>query len=153
MPRRPFLPVAFLVALFLTSCSQSQSGPPLVPAEGMVTLDGKPLADANIMFIPSGDTMGQAGLGKSDASGRFAIARMDDRRPGAAVGSYRVLISKKVNPDGTVFQPRPDQDPMTANYKEALPTLYRDETQSPLTAEVPANGTKSLEFKLNSKAK
>jgi len=152
MQRRIFVCHAFLF-LAANGCSEKSGGPPLVPAEGTVTLDGKPLADASVMFIPSGETMGQAGMGKSDASGRFVIAKVDDRRPGAAVGGYRVVISKKVNPDGTVFQPRPDQDPMTAAYKELLPPVYCDEAQSRLTAEVPVGGVKSLEFKLDSKAK
>ena len=146
-------PIAFLLAMFLSACSQSPAGPPLVPAEGLVTLDDKPLSGANILLVPQGDTQGQAGVGKSNASGKFALTTPDLATPGVAVGSYRVVISKKINPDGTDFRPSPDQDPMLAAYKEVLSPIYHDEAQTRLQAEIPAGGTKTLEFKLRSKAR
>jgi hypothetical protein len=140
-----------LLAITL-GCGTTPSGPPLVPAEGLVILDDKPLSGATITFIPQGETAGQAGVGTSDANGRFALSTPDLATPGVAVGTYRVLISKKINPDGTDFRPSPDQDPMLAAYKELLPPIYHDEAKSVLQAEVPAEGTKTLEFKLRSKA-
>jgi hypothetical protein len=118
-----------------------------------VTLDDKPLSGATITFIPQGQTLGQAGVATTDAGGRFALLTPDLATPGIAVGSYRVVISKKVNPDGTDFRPSPDQDPMLAAYREVLPPVYHDEAKSVLQAEVPAGGSKTLEFKLGSKAR
>lgn len=145
--------IGLSLVTLLAGCGPSVQGPPLVPAEGLVTLDDKPLDGATIMLIPRGETAGQAGIGHSDASGRFVIATVGGEKPGVAVGSYRVAISKKINPDGTVFRPSPDQDPMLAAYKELLPASYWDEAQTTLTAEVPPGGAKNLEFKLKSKGR
>ncbi len=135
-------------------CSSKAQGPPLVPAEGTVTLDGKPLPAAEVLFEPRGQTRGQAVFGRTDASGKFALASPDGKRKGAAVGSYRVLINKLVKPDGSDFVPDPNQGPMdTGGFRELLPPAYSDLGQSQLSAEVPDGGTKALEFKLSSKAK
>src|SRR5438128_1634331 len=81
--------------VLLPGCSSAPPGPPLVPAEGIVKLDGKPLAGANVMLIPSGETRGdKAFYGKTDAAGKFAAASADGKHKGAAVGSYKVVIGK-----------------------------------------------------------
>jgi hypothetical protein len=146
------LRVVVIASVSLTSgaCGSSSKGPAVVPVSGVVTLDGKPLAGAQVTLIPQGATAGQAAMGRTDAAGVFEVVTVDRQEKGAAEGSYRVLISKKVNPDGTDFMPKPDDDPMLASYKEMLPEVYWDETKSMLSAEVPAGGAK-LEFKLDSK--
>jgi hypothetical protein len=151
MPRLTLLvPWLLLVA---AGCQKGPAGPALVPVAGTVTLDGKPLSGAQVTLIPTGTTGGQAAVGKTDASGKFAVTTPDLTQQGAAAGSYRVLISKKVNPDGTDFQPSPDQDPALATYKEILPPVYSDDAQTTLTAEVPAGGTSDLRFDLKSKGR
>jgi hypothetical protein len=127
----------------------------LVPAEGVVLLDDKPLGNANVMLVPQGETRGDRGsFGRTDATGKFAVASPDGKRKGTAVGSYRIVISKFVKPDGSDFIPDPNVGPdETGGYKELLPVTYSDAAQSTLTAEVPAGGTKGLEFKLKGKKK
>ena len=137
----------------ISGCGSSQSGPGLVPAEGTVLLDDKPLANANVMLVPTGETRGdRASFGKTDAAGKFAVGSADGKRKGTAVGSYQVVINKLVKPDGSDFVPDPNAGPEdTGGFKELLPTTYSDQAQSALTAEVPAGGAKGLEFKLKSK--
>jgi hypothetical protein len=135
-------------------CGPSTKGPPLVPAEGQVALDGKPLSGADVMFEPRGTTPGQAVFGRTDASGKFALASPDGKHKGAAVGEYHVVINKLVKPDGSDFIPDPNSGPMdTGGFRELLPTSYSDNAQSQLTANIPDGGTKTLEFKLNAKAR
>jgi hypothetical protein len=142
-----------LVSLWI-GCDAAQDGPPLVPAEGAISLNGKPLPNAEIMFEPRGETPGQALFGRTNAEGKFAVASPDGKRKGAPVGNYHVVINKLVKPDGSDFVPDPNQGPMdTGGFKELLPANYSDTAQSQLTADVPEGGTKNLEFKLTSKAK
>jgi hypothetical protein len=136
-------------------CGGSSSGPGLVPAEGAVLLDDKPLANASVMLVPQGETRGdRASLAMTNAAGKFAVASADGKRKGTAVGSYRVVISKLVKPDGSDFIPDPNVGPdETGGWRELLPSAYSDPAQCTLTAEVPAGGTKGLEFKLKGKKK
>jgi hypothetical protein len=141
-----------LALIGLSSCNSAPSGPPLVPAEGIVTLDGKPLASADVILEPRGETRGQAVFGKTDAAGKFAAASPDGKHKGAAVGNYHVVISKLVKPDGSDFIPDPKSGPEdTGGFRQLLPSAYSDGAQSQLTADVPDGGTKNLEFNLKSK--
>ena len=142
-----------MAVLLLVGCDSGPAGPPLVPVEGTVTLDGKPLSGATLLFQPQGNTAGQGGTARTDAAGKFALTSFDLKDKGTAAGNYRVVISKKANPDGSDFAPSPDQDPMLAAYKEVLPPQYADDAQTTLSAEVPPEGVKNLEFKLSSKLK
>jgi len=142
-------------ALLGGGCDSAPSGPPVVPAEGTVLLDDKPLSGANVTFNPQGETRGdRASYGKTEANGKFAVASPDGKRKGTAVGSYQVIINKLVKPDGSDFVPDPNAGPEdTGGFREALPNIYSDPAHTTLKAEVPAGGTKSLEFKLKSKRK
>ena len=149
---RDFLAVAF--ALWMVGCNSGPEGPPLVPVEGTVTLDGKPLSKADLMFVPEGDTKGQGGVAQTDMDGRFALLSQDRQHQGAPTGNYRVIINKLVKPDGTDYVPDPNAGPMDqGGFRELLPLAYSDMGQTLLTATVPEGGASNLEFKLNSKLK
>jgi hypothetical protein len=147
--------LVLFAAVTLSGCGASSGGPGLVPVEGTVLLDDKPLANANVMLVPKGETRGdRASFGKTDAAGKFVVGSADGKKKGAAVGSYGVVINKLVKPDGSDFVPDPNaglED--SGGWKELLPVSYSDPAQSTLTAEVPAEGTKGLEFKLKGKRK
>lgn len=151
------IPFALLTTLvFLTACNSEPPGPKLVPVQGAVTLDGKPLSAADVMFIPQGDTKGQGGVGRTDESGKFEILSFDRKHKGAPVGNYRVIVSKLVKPDGTDYIPDPNAGPFdTGGFKELLPAAYRDSdtAQSRLAADVPDSGTTTIELKLSSKVR
>ena len=135
------------LVLAAAGCGDVYDGPPLIKVTGNVTLDGQPLSGANILLIPHGETLGQGAAGRTDAAGRFSLKSPDDKFEGVVQGSYRVVISKWVTPDGADFVPNPDIDPMTAAYREVLPPIYSDSVQTTLTAQI---GPKppALEFKL-----
>jgi hypothetical protein len=116
---------------------------PLVPVSGRVTLDGKPLADALVVFHPVLAAKKAPGLGyqgRTDAAGRFTLRLDKKARPGAPVGTYRVSISKAIGAAG---------GPGGAPVREIIPARYNASTA--LTFEVPKGGTDAANFELASR--
>lgn len=70
-------------ALFAAGCSN------LVPVQGEVTLDGQPLAGAQVMFVP---TTGRPATGKTDAHGKFRLTT-NHANDGVAAGEYTVTVT------------------------------------------------------------
>ncbi len=143
----------FLMATLLFACGgcggRDPSLPPLVPVEGTVTLNGTPLADANVQFHPMGNTLGRGAAAVTNAEGRYSLIAPDGS-DGAPVGEYRVVIGKLVMPDGSLFTPTDDVAPMDSPARELLPEYYSMFERSTLTATVPEGGG-SVDFQLTSR--
>jgi hypothetical protein len=79
-----------LAGLALAGCGR---GPERVEVEGVVTLDGKPLPNVEVVFLPDPErgSTGPRAAALTDAEGRYHL-RSDKGEDGAAVGKYRVLI-------------------------------------------------------------
>lgn len=72
------------------------SGTTMMDASPMVTLDGQPLAGAEVVFEPEA-FLGEGFKtcrGTADESGRAMMSGADANYPGAYVGAYRIRISK-----------------------------------------------------------
>jgi hypothetical protein len=85
-----------LLALLGTGCQREQ---PYGEVEGVVTLDGKPLSKAEVVFFPDpekGNT-GRRSTALTDEQGRYRIAS-DTGRAGAPVGFHRVCINDLLAP-------------------------------------------------------
>jgi hypothetical protein len=121
--------------------------PPQYPVSGTITLDGKPLSGAGIMFLPRGETRGTGAFGMADANGKYSL-KTDHGGAGAPEGEYAVTISKVVNRDGTPYVPRPDA--AEAGERETLPATYSDSMKTILTATIPKGGD-TINFELKSK--
>ncbi|QDT79823.1 hypothetical protein Mal35_32910 [Gimesia maris] len=106
----------------LSACGGSNA-PALGQVKGKVTLDGAPLADANVTFMPE---KVRASSGTTDSEGNYELTYIRDQM-GAAIGNHKVVISKLVDE------------------KETIPPNYSDETE--LTAEVKA-GANEINFDL-----
>jgi len=76
------------VALATAGCSSDRPLPGSVPVSGLVTLDGKPLADGRVQFAAAGP--GQPAIGMISA-GRFTM-RTTATAPGVLKGAYKVSI-------------------------------------------------------------
>ncbi|HVW00103.1 MAG TPA: carboxypeptidase-like regulatory domain-containing protein [Planctomycetaceae bacterium] len=113
--------------------------------EGTVTLNGQPLAQADVAFQPSG-TPGPACKARTDANGKFTLR---DVRGGRAVpeGEYKVRISHRVMPDGKPVPENDNTPPIESPAREMLPARYSELDQTELTATVGAD-TRRFEFKL-----
>jgi hypothetical protein len=134
-PKHPFVPAALMLGLMLTcpiGCNKPDH-PEVGRVSGVVTLDGKPLAGATVMFQP---LEGRASLGTTDEAGKYSLTYLDGV-PGAKLGKHKVIIRTEV----------PGEDGQPPIVKEKLPPRYHDHTE--LTAEVkPGNNT--FDFSLTS---
>jgi hypothetical protein len=97
-----FVAITFLV--LLAGCGPS--GPAMVKVTGTVTLDGAPVAGANVMFMPA--STGKPAQGVTDAAGKFELNTNPDKPgDGAQEGEYIVGVrgvkttGVQANPDGT----------------------------------------------------
>src|SRR2546423_891968 len=92
----------------------------VAPVSGAVTLDGKPLANAHLVFQPEatgGKTnIGVGSYGDTDAGGKYTLRLQDTDQPGAVVGKHRVEIDIKVQAD--------DRDPKLRPPTKRLPAKY-----------------------------
>jgi hypothetical protein len=79
---------ALLLALLgLAGCGPS--GPEIAYVSGRVTMDGKPLPNATVLFIPEN---GRPGVGRTDASGNYVL-NFAENRQGAIPGKSSVRIT------------------------------------------------------------
>jgi hypothetical protein len=126
--------------------------PSLVPVTGTATVDGQPLTNATVTFIPKDGTPGFGGSGKTDSSGTFRLTGSRDNAPGIPPGEYRVAISKRLMPDGSEVPANDNTPPMNSPAKECLPVGYSNPATTQLTATVKP-GAGPIDFPLRAKTK
>jgi len=139
--------VCLLLALVTVGCGSRRT----LPVEGVVLLDGKPLAGASVQFIP--EDKGRAATGETDASGRFMMSTFKPR-DGALAGSYKVVISPPTGAiDKTQYASAEDamsaasRMPKKESPKPSFPQKYSRPDQTPLTQVVPVQGKLVFELK------
>lgn len=153
---RPILLLG-LFSLLIAGCSgasAASSDGSAVPATGAILIDGQPLAGGMVTFVPASGTGGNGASGATDASGRYELASLDadgTPLPGVLPGKYKVIVSRLTKPDGTPFVPSAEASPMSVNATESLPVRFTSPSATPLLADVPATGAKSLDFQITSK--
>jgi hypothetical protein len=114
--------------------------PPIVPAEGVVRLDGKPLSKAQVRFIPLIDHGPEyVATGVTDAAGRFQLTC--NGQAGACAGENRVLVMEADIPARLQGE---EAQLELAKYRKTLanrpiPPRYENLAESPLTANVTAD--------------
>lgn len=106
-----------------TGCG-SGDRPDLGTVEGVVTLDGKPLAEAFVHFDP-GTVRGSSGV--TDAEGKYELTYIRDTK-GAAIGEHIVRITKR-----------------TETAPETLPARYHAQTTLKATVK---GGRNEINFEL-----
>ena len=107
-----------VTGLLLTAMGCGGSKLPVV--SGTVTLGGKPLVAAAVMFMPEDETQSLA-QGTTDASGKYTLEQ-EAGEEGVQPGNYSVRI--------TTFQPAsPDDEPPIPAVKEKVPVRYNLETE------------------------
>jgi len=121
--------------MILLGCGSGD--PSLVPVTGIVTLDGQPLKDATIEFVPE---TGWGSLGKTDETGLYEL-RYRAREDGALPGKHRVRISTRIEQD--VDSKNPD---IQKGRKESIPARYN--TESTLEAHLDEGDVAELNFDL-----
>lgn len=100
MMARASLCVGVLCGVLLVAASGcGSSGPKLEKVTGKVTLDGQPLAGANVNFEPEDYSTGlQAASGRTGTDGTYSLSTFTSG-DGAMVGKYKVTITKTAEAD------------------------------------------------------
>jgi hypothetical protein len=145
--RNTSLAVLVLVAALAAGCSKT------AVVKGRVTLDGKPVAGATVLFVPDAPDRGRPASAQTDNDGNFRLMtyRLED---GAVPGAYRIVVSK------TEAAPAPDphhtgkkgsidrlaRNAARQNAKRLIPAVYGDEAKTPLRCTVPAPDTVKVEL-------
>lgn len=124
---QPYL-VASMMLLFglVAGCEQS---PTLVPASGVLKIDGEPAANITLQFLPNsfeGSEGGPTSYASTDASGRFTL-ETGDGQAGAVPGKHVVMLADQE-------EERPAQGEV-ATKPSRVPTRY-SMVSSPLKATV-----------------
>lgn len=133
VPSTPWFVVCVAV-IFLAGCGGSGD---LVPVEGLVTLNGRPLADASVTLTPVRAIDPGPFVGKTDAEGRFVLSPPGSERGGVAVGEYFLYITTvEPVPDADEFTPAPTQ-------REIVPPQY---SSGAMRFEVPPGGNADVRF-------
>lgn len=87
--------LTLLMVLCGTSCSQSVPGKAVYPVHGQVLLEGKPVANALVVFYPVGAWGAEESRphAQTDSDGRFTVSTYGTK-DGAPAGEYKVAISE-----------------------------------------------------------
>ena len=151
-----------------SGCSRGRQYPPTHSVSGVVTVEGQPVADAIVSFLP--DDGQNPANGSTDASGRYELTSFT-RGDGAMEGSFRVTIVKyekegEDKPAVSVEKPAVEEAEsgetgnegyvpagmVVSQYdtgpKNLLPKQYADQQKTPLAAAVRA-GDNSIDFDLS----
>lgn len=122
------------------------AGSNVAPVSGTVTLNGKPLAHATVVFQPLGDDKnpGPGSTGTTDANGRYSLSGMTTGAAGALVGKHRVSITAyEGDVEGESSAPNATNKVIR---KALVPAEYNVQTR--LTFDVPRGGSTSADFDL-----
>lgn len=136
-------------ALLAAGCGSSG---PVLPVNGIVTLDGKPLDGAAVTFYAEPGAAATGGTALTGTDGKFVILGAKGQN-GLAPGKYKVTVSKIRIQKGADLSP---DDPAAvgavtdADLKNDLAPIYSDPAQTILSYSVTGDG-KPIEIQLSSK--
>lgn len=90
---QPHFLAILLPVLCLTGCS-SEPEYTLVPAQGILKINGQPAADISVQFLPNilAGTKGPTSFASTDKDGKFVLTTMDGQ-PGAVAGNHMVVLA------------------------------------------------------------
>jgi hypothetical protein len=110
-----------------------------VSVDGRLTVQGQPLGDTIVQFIPQAGVPGPGGVGHSDTGGRFTLIGSRLGAAGVAPGRYRVALVRLVAADGTPVSPETGESD-APGIRNTIPAPYTAAETTPLEVEVPGRG-------------
>jgi len=117
----------------------------LAPVSGVVKLNGKPVANVEVLFQPvvgdSTKSPGPAAFGVTDAEGRYSVKVVGESKTGATIGKNHVLFSGKAPVEDFSEDGKKRGKPAVS-----IPARYSNEAK--MEIDVPRGGTKSADFEL-----
>ncbi|MDR1382902.1 MAG: DUF4198 domain-containing protein [Planctomycetaceae bacterium] len=148
--------VLSVIVLFVFGCSVNRLRG-LVPVEGIVFYDGKPVAEANVTFYPENQE-NRTAVALTDANGKFKLTTLE-ANDGAFPGAYKVTVVKYSAPpniDANINNMSGlEKSAAMKKYLDAkdevkslLPTKYAAPNTSGLTVTVSTKGVRDLKLEL-----
>ena len=78
------------IPLAAAGCSEGRDS---ATVTGLITLDGRPVADIGVTFEPKGKGARQGSFGITDSDGRYTLRFADNELDGALIGVHRIVFS------------------------------------------------------------
>ena len=122
--------------LVLACLGCGPGGPAIESVEGTVTLDGKPLPNASVVFVPEN---GRPAGATTDSQGHYVLTFTEGRQ-GAMLGKHKVRISTASDPSET-----PDGEPIPGT-PETIPMKYNAQTELEFTVEAGKKNTADFDL-------
>lgn len=121
--------------------------PETSPVSGQLLLDGKPLTNILVTFIPDGSSLEAPirSMAVTDADGKFQL-RTETQIEGALIGSHKVILEDLAILDA----PRSENGTVTKMPTVRFPDRYKSIVSSSLKAEINA-GPNDLKLEIQSK--
>ena len=119
----------------------------MVPASGVVLIDGRPQEKLSVLFFPAG---GRPAAGITDAEGRFRLTTFESG-DGAVVGEHAVTITPMEDPP--IYMPQ-DRSKLTSSAKVIFPSIpekYFERATTDLKQTVAAVGPNEFTIEISSK--
>ena len=136
--------VSGALAIAATGCGGEGK---IAPVSGVVTLNGKPVADVAVTFQPvataGNNAPGPAAFGVTGADGRYTAKLVGEEAKGATVGKNQVRFSAHAVPVDFSEEGLKKTKPSVK-----IPSHYW--VDSKIEFDVPAKGTTSADFQLTS---
>lgn len=135
--------LAICVPLSLAGCRTDSY--PVAEVQGRVMLDGKPLSEVQVTFVPeAADVALPSSFGTTAEDGQYGLT-LYDGRSGAVVGWHRVVVEDLAAINQAAVAGREAQDeqaPATIplRSRSRVPERYTTTAQSPLRREVRPDG-------------
>jgi hypothetical protein len=142
---------AVCILITIIGCSSSvKRNLPVEYVEGIVTMDGVPLDNASVQFVPKTEDQGEAAGGYTDVKGKYTLSSMNgDTGKGALPGDYIVLITKTISvPISGAKYGEGDAPPEES--KELVPAAYNNRSKPLLEASV-VKGKNTFNFDVKTK--
>jgi hypothetical protein len=116
-----------------------------IPTSGVLTLDGEPLADARVTFLPTSEG-GRMAWGQTDSLGRFRLTT-SNTGDGALPGQYKItvqVIGPVTEADAKIVTDHKkilaERDRLLKIPRKEIHANYKTADKSPLKQEIPAEG-------------
>jgi hypothetical protein len=138
-PARVVLGLCGLAGL-VAGCGGGPKLPPMAPVSGSVTLDGKPLPQGTVQFVPNAaqGTAGAPAVGSIGPDGRYTLQTAG--HDGAIVGHHKVRVDARRTP----------KDYMDTMPPSLIPAKYNDPDTSGLVVEVKGGEKNQIPLELKS---
>ena len=122
-----------------------------VTVAGVATLDGQPLGDASLEFVPIGSSNSAGALARTDDRGQFRIAPGPQNRLGA--GKYAIRVTKWVDMKTKLPVPAEDQEQLKLGKlaKNILPIRYDNTGSNAVVTVDLTSGQNDLKIDVTSK--